>query len=106
MAKAKPVVEDPARTVPTQTVAIDLTPAPEAKLALALRDQVVGMAVTDKLSHESALTNIRQWKQLRRAIDEHWTRITRVIDETKRQPWPSFAQAFGEFLPHGESWLS
>jgi len=28
------------------------------------------------------------------------------FDEEKRQPWPSFAQAFGEFLPHGESWPS
>jgi hypothetical protein len=28
------------------------------------------------------------------------------FDELKQQPWPSFARAFQEFLPHGESWSS
>ena len=29
-----------------------------------------------------------------------------AFDEIKRQPWPTFDQAFNEFLPHGESWRS
>lgn len=36
-----------------------------------------------------------------RAVILHQGRVT--FDETKRQPWPSFDQAFGEFLPHGDS---
>lgn len=35
-----------------------------------------------------------------RAVILHQGRVT--FDETKRQPWPSFDQAFGEFLPHGD----
>jgi heme exporter protein A len=29
-----------------------------------------------------------------------------AFDERKQQPWPAFDRAFGEFLPHGESWRS
>ena len=36
-----------------------------------------------------------------RAVILHQGRVT--FDETKRQPWPSFDRAFGEFLPHGDS---
>ena len=36
-----------------------------------------------------------------RAVILHQGRLT--FDETKRQPWASFDQAFGEFLPHGDS---
>jgi ABC-type multidrug transport system ATPase subunit len=39
-----------------------------------------------------------------RAIVLKQGRLT--FDENKRQPWPSFDQAFSEFLPHGESWRS
>ena len=35
-----------------------------------------------------------------RAVILHQGRVT--FDETKRQPWPSFDQAFGEFLPRGD----
>jgi ABC-type multidrug transport system ATPase subunit len=27
-----------------------------------------------------------------------------TFDEPRQQPWDSFSRAFGEFLPHGESW--
>jgi len=29
-----------------------------------------------------------------------------TFDEIKQQPWPSFDKAYGEFLPHGDSWRS
>ncbi len=37
-----------------------------------------------------------------RALILHRGRLT--FNEAKRRPWPSFERAFGEFLPHGESW--
>jgi len=37
-----------------------------------------------------------------RAIILHQGRVS--FDEPKRQPWPSFVKAFGEFLPQNESW--
>lgn len=39
-----------------------------------------------------------------RAIILHQGSLT--FDEARQQPWESFARAFGEFLPHGESWAS
>ena len=29
-----------------------------------------------------------------------------TFNEARQQPWDSFTRAFGEFLPHGESWTS
>lgn len=86
MAKSKPVPAAPAPpvVVPTTNVLIDMTPAPEAAQAIALRSQVTGMVVNDKPSHEAALTDIRRWKQLKRAIEDHWSKITRNVDELKR----------------------
>jgi len=46
----------------------------------------------------------RALKLCNRAVILHRGKLS--FDETKRQPWPSFAQAFDEFLPHGESWTS
>ena len=39
-----------------------------------------------------------------RAVILHQGRLT--FNEARQQPWDSFAHAFGEFLPHGESWTS
>ena len=39
-----------------------------------------------------------------RAVILHRGRLT--FNEARQQPWESFARAFGEFLPHGESWAS
>jgi heme ABC exporter ATP-binding subunit CcmA len=44
----------------------------------------------------------RALKLCNRAVILHRGRLT--FDEVKRQPWPNFAKAYGEFLPHGESW--
>ena len=39
-----------------------------------------------------------------RAIILHQGGLT--FNERRQQPWDSFTRAFGEFLPHGESWTS
>ena len=39
-----------------------------------------------------------------RAIILHQGRVT--FDEMKQQPWPTFIEAFNEFLPRGETWQS
>jgi heme ABC exporter ATP-binding subunit CcmA len=39
-----------------------------------------------------------------RAMILHQGSLT--FDEARQQPWESFTRAFGEFLPHGESWTS
>jgi len=39
-----------------------------------------------------------------RALILHQGRLT--FDETRQQPWHSLTRAFGEFMPHGESWNS
>lgn len=39
-----------------------------------------------------------------RAVILHRGRLT--FNEARQRPWDSFTRAFGEFLPHGESWTS
>ena len=39
-----------------------------------------------------------------RAVILHQGSLT--FNERRQQPWDSFTRAFGEFLPHGESWTS
>jgi heme ABC exporter ATP-binding subunit CcmA len=39
-----------------------------------------------------------------RAVILHQGKLT--FNEPRQQPWDSFTRAFGEFLPHGESWTS
>ena len=39
-----------------------------------------------------------------RAVILHQGKLT--FNEPRQQPWDSFTTAFGEFLPHGESWTS
>jgi len=46
----------------------------------------------------------RALKLCSRAVILHQGRL--CFDEAKQHPWPSFARAFSEFLPHGESWSS
>jgi hypothetical protein len=72
---------DPA---PVRKVNLDITPAPEAGQALQLRDQALALRVTDKASHAIGREMVRGGKQLLRAIDEHWSKITRQVDEMKR----------------------
>jgi hypothetical protein len=90
--KAKAVVPD-ARDVaiglaapPSSTShhSIDVNRAPEAGQALQLREQAVAIVVKDRESHAAALEFVRGAKQLQRKIVEHWQRITRSIDDLKR----------------------
>ena len=46
----------------------------------------------------------RALKLCNRAVILHQGRLS--FDEAKQQPWPSFARAFSDFLPQGESWSS
>lgn len=46
----------------------------------------------------------RALKLCNRAVILHQGRLS--FDEAKQQPWPSFARAFSDFLPQGESWNS
>jgi ABC-type multidrug transport system ATPase subunit len=39
-----------------------------------------------------------------RAVILHQGRLS--FDEAKQHPWPSFARAFSDFLPQGETWSS
>jgi heme ABC exporter ATP-binding subunit CcmA len=39
-----------------------------------------------------------------RAVILHQGKLT--FNEARQEPWESFTRAFGEFLPHGESWTS
>lgn len=85
MARAKDATPAaPAKATAAPSLVIDLTPSPDARQGLTLRVEAQALTVVDKASHLKA----RQWivgaKQLRGAIDEHWRRITRVIDKTKK----------------------
>ena len=46
----------------------------------------------------------RVLKLCSRAVILHQGQLT--FNEPRQQPWTSFDKAFGEFLPHGESWSS
>lgn len=68
----------------TKQVAIDITSPAEAKQGLALVDQARGFVVKDKVSHGQAKEFVGGAKKLKRAIEEHWSHITRGVDELKR----------------------
>ncbi|MDH4290348.1 MAG: terminase small subunit [Aquincola sp.] len=63
---------------------IDILPSPDATQALTLKQQATQLAVIDRSSHESALEMIAGGKKLKRAIEEHWSRIKRSVDDLKR----------------------
>lgn len=83
------------RDVPTATswptpaptpsaVRIDLSPSPEAKQSLELRQQASQLVVLDASSHSNALEFVRGAKQLLRKVEDHWKNITRNVDDLKR----------------------
>lgn len=65
-------------------ITIDITPSAEAGEALTLRQQAGALVVIDRDSHANALEFIRGAKQLQRKIEEHWSRITRSVDDLKK----------------------
>lgn len=65
-----------------------------------LRHQAENGGIVIMASHHVS----RALKLCRRALILKQGRLT--FNEVKRQPWPSFDRAFGEFLPQGEKWSS
>ena len=69
---------------PNTTRSIDVAPSPDAGQGLSLQTRATALVVVDRGSHEQALELIRGAKQLKRAIEDHWSKITRGVDELKR----------------------
>lgn len=65
-----------------------------------LKERGTQGSVTIMASHHVA----RVLSLCTRAVILHQGKLT--FDEPRQQPWDSFTRAFGEFLPHGESWTS
>lgn len=67
-----------------RTMQIDVAPAPEAGEAMTLREQATALVIEDRPSHTRGLEFVRGAKQLKRKIEEHWSRITRSVDDLKK----------------------
>lgn len=80
-AAAVSVVAAPA---PPKAISVDIAPSPDAGEAVSLHQQANMLEVVDKASHVEALEFLRGAKQLKRKIEDHWTRITRSVDDLKR----------------------
>jgi ABC-type multidrug transport system ATPase subunit len=65
-----------------------------------LRHRIENGGIVVMASHHVS----RALKLCSRALILKQGRLT--FNEVKRQPWPSFDRAFGEFLPQGERWIS
>lgn len=63
---------------------IELTPSPDAGEAITLKQQASMIFVDSKETHTEALEFSRGAKQLKRKIEDHWSRITRNVDDLKR----------------------
>lgn len=70
--------------VPAADTFIDLKPSPDAGEAVTVRQQAAMIVVDSKESHTEALEFLRGAKQLKRKIEDHWSRITRNVDDLKR----------------------
>jgi hypothetical protein len=75
---------DPLHNKPSKAVSVDIAPSPDAGEAITLRQQAMMIVVNDKPSHTEALEFLRGAKQLKRKIEDHWSRITRSVDDLKR----------------------
>jgi hypothetical protein len=65
-------------------IRIDLSPSPEAPQGLALRTRAEELEVVDKQTHEDCLLFLRGAKQVKRTIEDRWTRVKRSLDSFKR----------------------
>lgn len=63
---------------------IDVTASPDAAQGHSLQLRAATLMVVDQRSHEQALEMIQGAKKLKRAIEEHWSKIKRNVDELKR----------------------
>lgn len=73
----------PAKRTTTQ-VEFSIGPSPDANQGLTIQQQAGGLIVRSKADHQGALEFIRSAKQLKRKIEDHWSAITRNVDELKR----------------------
>jgi len=73
-----------AKPEPAPPAMIELTPSPDAGEAITIRQEAAMITVEDKASHTQALEFVRGAKQLKRKIEDHWSRITRNVDDLKR----------------------
>jgi hypothetical protein len=83
MAKASARPTPPA--APTvRTVQFEVAPSPDAREGLTLAQQATALRITDRATHADALEFARGLKQLKRKIEDHWSKITRSVDDLKR----------------------
>ena len=80
----KQKIETPAAVPEPKRMTFDVSPSPEAIEGLTLRQEATLIVVKDQISHSYALQFIRDTKQLKRRIEDHWSRTTRLIDNLKK----------------------
>ena len=77
--------DNPDPTPPkAKALSVDIAPSPDAGEAITLRQQAAMIVIDDRASHTQALEFVRGAKQLKRKIEDHWVRITRNVDDLKR----------------------
>ena len=65
------------------TLAVSLTPAPEASQGGPLLAQAQGISIVDRVSHEAARTFLKGAKALKRAIVEHYDAIKKPLNAAR-----------------------
>jgi len=74
----------PPATPTVRTVQFEVAPSPDAREGLTLAQQATALKITNRETHADALEFARGLKQLKRKIEDHWSRITRTVDDLKR----------------------
>lgn len=69
----------------SQNFSIELAPFADGDKALAFQRNVLAIAVRDVDTHRHALELLRVGKALRRGAEDHWRKVTRWLDERKRE---------------------
>lgn len=70
---------------PSVSGTVSLDPSPDAPAGARLALQALDLVVVDVRGHANALEFLRGAKTLRRRIEDHWSTITRNVDELKRR---------------------
>ena len=88
--KAPPTAISPVRAAlarVAQNFSINLAPFPESEQALAFQAdaaEALAKGITSAETHRVALTLLRDGKRLKRATDEHWQKVTRWLEDRKK----------------------
>src|SRR3990167_3194770 len=88
--KAPPTAISPVRAAlarVAQNFSINLAPFPESEQALAFQAdaaEALAIGITSADTHRTALTLLRDGKRLKRATDEHWAKVTRWLEDRKK----------------------